>query len=71
MPRQSNTLITANLTYAKDRALLYEVLAQTLQHYGINLTDAATGKVGTAPAIPGLEPATNSTVAPTAPPSSN
>lgn len=67
----SNALITANLTYAKDRALLYEVLAQTLQHYGINLTDAATGKVGTAPAIPGLEPATNSTVAPTAPPSSN
>lgn len=66
-----NNLITANLTYAKDRALLYAVLASTLQHYGINLSDAATGKVATNPVIPGLQPATNTTVAPTAPPSSN
>lgn len=66
----SDNLITANLTYAKDRALLYAVLAETLQHYGINLNDAATGKVNTTPVIPGLEPATNTTVAPTAPPSS-
>ena len=65
-----NNLITANLTYAKDRALLYQMLATTLQHYGINLTDAATGKVGTAPVIPGLQPATDTTVAPTTPPSS-
>ena len=60
--------ITANLTYAKDRALLYQVLASTLQHYGINLNDAATGNVATAPVIPGLEPAKNTDVAPTAPP---
>jgi outer membrane protein len=66
-----NARITANLTYAKDRALLYQVLASTLQHYGINMNDAATGKVGTAPVIPGLQPASNTTVAPTAPPSSN
>ncbi|MGB6192911.1 MAG: TolC family protein, partial [Terracidiphilus sp.] len=66
----SNNLITANLTYAKDRSLLYAVLAETLQHYGINLTEAATGKVGTAPVIPGLQPATDTTVAPTTPPSS-
>ncbi len=63
-----NNLITANLTYAKDRALMYQVLATTLTHYGINLNDAATGDVGTAPVIPGLEPAKNQTVAPTTPP---
>jgi outer membrane protein len=63
-----NNLITANLTYAKDRALMYEVLATTLQHYGINLNDAATGNMGEAPVIPGLQPAKNTDVAPTAPP---
>jgi outer membrane protein len=63
-----DNLITANLTYAKDRALLYQVLASTLQHYGINLNDAATGNVAAAPVIPGLEPAKNTTVAPTTPP---
>jgi outer membrane protein TolC len=66
-----NALITANLTYAKDRALLYQVLASTLQHYGINLNDAATGKVSSAPVIPGLQPASNTTVAPTTPPTTN
>ena len=63
-----NNLITANLTYAKDRALMYQVLATTLQHYGINLNDAATGNVSAAPAIPGLQPAKNTDVAPTTPP---
>ena len=66
-----NARITANLTYAKDRAFLYQVLASTLQHYGINMNDAVTGKVGTAPLVPGLQPASNTTVAPTTPPSSN
>ncbi len=66
-----NALITANLTYAKDRALLYQMLASTLQHYGINLNDAATGKVSSAPVIPGLQPASNTTVAPTTPPTTN
>ena len=46
------------------------VLASTLQHYGINLNDAATGDVATAPVIPGLEPAKNTTVAPTTLPGS-
>jgi outer membrane protein TolC len=64
-----NNLITANATYAKDRALLYQVLASTLQHYNINLTDAVTGDVKSAPVIPGLEPAKDMRVAPTAPPS--
>ena len=52
-----NTLIQANATYAKDRAGLYQILASTLQHYGINLNDAATGEVKSAPVIPGLTPA--------------
>lgn len=66
-----NARITANLTYAKDRALLYQVLASTLQHYGINLNDAASGVVVSVPAIPGLQPAADTTVAPTAPPATN
>jgi outer membrane protein TolC len=49
-----DNLIAANAAYAKDRAGLYQTLASTLQHYGINLNDAATGNVGTAPAIPGV-----------------
>jgi len=52
-----NNLISAKATYAKDRAGFYQVLAATLQHYGINLNDAATGKVQTAPVVPGLTPA--------------
>ena len=63
-----NSLITANLTYAKDRALLYQVLASTLKHYGISLNDAATGNVGTVPVIPGLTPAKNTPAPPTNPP---
>jgi len=52
-----NSLITANLTYAKDRALLYQVLATTLEHYGINLSDAASGAISASPLVPGLTPA--------------
>jgi outer membrane protein TolC len=63
-----NNLIAAEATYAKDRAGLYQTLATTLSHYGINLTDAASGTVGTAPAVPGLVPAKNTQVAPTTTP---
>jgi outer membrane protein len=52
-----NNLIAAHATYAKDRAGLYETLASTLQHYGINLPEAATGAVTTAPVVPGVEQA--------------
>ncbi len=62
-------LIYAKALYAKDRATFYQMLASTLQHYGINLNDAATGEVKTAPVIPGLEPAKDTRVAPTAAPS--
>ncbi|MGA2536265.1 MAG: TolC family protein [Terracidiphilus sp.] len=72
-----NTLIQANATYAKDRAGLYQTLASTLQHYGINIMDAATGNVTTAPVVPGILPAgpgkeptttPGSTAPPTTPP---
>ena len=52
-----NSLIQANAAYARDRAGLYQVLASTLQHYGINLDEAVTGNVTQAPVIPGLQPA--------------
>ena len=52
-----NTLLQANATYAKDRAGLYQTMASTLQHYGIDLEQAATGNVTTAPVVPGITPA--------------
>jgi outer membrane protein len=61
-----DNLIAANAAYAKDRAGLYQILASTLQHYGINLGDAATGNVGSAPVIPGVKPAPADTAAPDA-----
>ena len=68
-----NALNQANATYAKDRAGLYQILATTLQHYGIDLTDAATGNVKAEPVIPGVtaaKPGKEPTTAPppTAPP---
>ena len=65
-----NNLIAAEGAYAKDRAGLYQILAATLEHYGINLGDAAGGKVGSAPVTPGLSPAPSNEVAPTNAPSS-
>ncbi|MDR3723702.1 MAG: TolC family protein [Terracidiphilus sp.] len=50
-------LIAAHAAYAKDRAGLYQILAATLQHYGINLNEAATGEVKTAPVIQGVQQA--------------
>jgi len=52
-----NNLLAAQATYAKDRAGLYQTLASTLEHYGINLQEAVTGDVTAAPAVPGLIPA--------------
>jgi outer membrane protein TolC len=51
-----NNLIAANGAFAKDRAGLYQTLATTLEHYGINLGQAATGDVKTTPVIPGVQP---------------
>ena len=50
-------LISAHAKYAIDRASLSQILANTLDLYGISIVDAASGQVRTAPVIPGLEPA--------------
>jgi outer membrane protein TolC len=52
-----NNLITARAAYAKDRAALSQILANTLDRYGISLEDAVTGNVKQVPVIPGLEAA--------------
>jgi len=61
-------LIVAHAQYAKDRAGLYQVLASTLQHYGINLPEAASGQINTTPKVPGIEPAPPSQEPSMAPP---
>ena len=67
-----DSYIAAQAQYAKDRATLYQILATTMQHYGINLNEAASGNVNTAPTVPGLVPAPPSkeptTTPPTTPP---
>ena len=50
----NNSLISATAAYAKDRAALLQLLSNTLDRYGINITDAAAGTVSQAPVIPGL-----------------
>jgi outer membrane protein TolC len=70
MATAQNTLIAAQGAYAKDRAGLYQTLASTLQHYGINLNDAATGDIKAAPVVPGLEAAKPGKEPTTAPPAS-
>jgi outer membrane protein len=55
-----NTLISATAAYAKDRAGLLQLLSNTLERYGISITEAASGTITAAPVIPGL-------TAPTAP----
>ena len=54
-----NNLIAANAAFAKDRAGLFQILATTLEHYGINLSDEAKRQVNTAPTVPGVEPVSN------------
>jgi outer membrane protein TolC len=52
-----NNVISTEATYAKDRASLEQLLAETLDQYGIQLSDAVSGTVTKNPIIPGLEPA--------------
>jgi outer membrane protein len=54
-----NNVISAVASYAKDRSAMYQLLANTFQHYNINLGDAVTGKVSQLPTVPGLEAAPN------------
>jgi outer membrane protein TolC len=51
------TVIADLATYAIDRASLGQILANTLDKYGINTGQAVSGKITSAPLIPGLEPA--------------
>ena len=50
-----NGVISATAAYAKDRALLFQILANTLDRYNINLAQATNGTMADAPRIPGLE----------------
>jgi outer membrane protein TolC len=52
-----NNVITSTARYATDRASLAQTLANTLDRYGISITEAATGNITQRPSIPGLEPA--------------
>jgi outer membrane protein len=52
-----NNVISTEATYAKDRASIEQLLAETLDQYGIQLSDAVSGTVTKDPVIPGLEPA--------------
>ena len=70
MALAENSLISAEAAYAKDRSGLYQILASTLHHYGINLNEAASGDVKTVPAIPGLKPAEPGKEPTTTPPTS-
>ena len=49
-----NNLITATAVYARDRAALLQILANTLDRYGVSLDQAAAGQITTQPNIPGL-----------------
>jgi outer membrane protein TolC len=52
--------VTANMaTYAKDRASLEQILANTLTKYNISIADGVSGTVTQQLTIPGLEPAKN------------
>ncbi len=50
-----DNLIAAHTAYAVDRAELSVLVADTLDKYGISITDAATGNISHAPLVPGLE----------------
>jgi len=42
-----------------------------LQHYGINLGEAASGQVSTAPVVPGVAPVKDAPATPVAPPAAH
>lgn len=52
-----NNVISTEATYAKDRASLEQLLAETLNRYHIKLSDAVTGNITEQPLIPGIKPA--------------
>jgi hypothetical protein len=54
-----NTVTSNMATYAKDRASLEQLLANTLQKYNISIGDGVSGAVTQQVTIPGLEAAKN------------
>jgi hypothetical protein len=52
-----SNLISARAKYAIDRAALAQILASTLDRYGISIADAVSGHITQQPTIPGIEPA--------------
>jgi outer membrane protein len=54
-----NTVTSAMATYAKDRASLEQILANTLTKYNISISDGVSGVVTQQLTIPGLEAVTN------------
>ena len=59
-----NTVTAAMATYAKDRAALEQILANTLTKYNISIGDGVSGTVTQQVTIPGLEAAPNTPAAP-------
>ena len=55
-----DNLISSTAAYARDRSNLRQILANTLDQYGVSITEAASGTITQRPNIPGL-------TAPTAP----
>jgi outer membrane protein TolC len=49
-----DNLISADAAYARDRSSLGQILANTLDKYGISITEAATGNITQRPNVPGL-----------------
>jgi outer membrane protein TolC len=58
-----NTVIAAMATYAKDRASLEQLLANTLTKYNVSIADGVSGTVTQQVAVPGLESAPNTPAA--------
>ena len=49
-----DALISSKAAYARDRAGLEELLSTTLERYGINIEEAASGSIAHSPVIPDL-----------------
>jgi hypothetical protein len=47
-------LISADAAYARDRSSLGQILSNTLDKYGVNISEAASGTIQQKPHIPGL-----------------
>lgn len=49
-----DNMISATAAYARDRSSMEQILADTLDKYGISIEEAATGNITQQPVIPGL-----------------